>query len=73
MFVMTWTARAATSAGPTTRVPLTGQGQHEAKTATSPVRRDRVVVRGRETYVVKKTSVTVSGSEYADVVDFRAG
>jgi ketosteroid isomerase-like protein len=34
---------------------------------------DRVVVLGRETYVVKKTGVTVPGSEYADVIDFRDG
>lgn len=33
----------------------------------------RVVVLGRETYVVKRTGATVTGSEYADVVDFRDG
>lgn len=34
---------------------------------------DRVVVLGRESFEVKKSGVTVRGSEYADVVDFRNG
>jgi ketosteroid isomerase-like protein len=34
---------------------------------------DRVVVLGRESFVIKKNNVTVTGSEYADVLDFRDG
>jgi ketosteroid isomerase-like protein len=34
---------------------------------------DRVVVLGRESFEIKKTGVTVTGSEYADVLDFRDG
>lgn len=34
---------------------------------------DRVVVLGRENFEVKKSGVTISGSEYADVIDFRDG
>ena len=34
---------------------------------------DRVVVLGQETYKIKQTGKAVSGSEYADVVDFRNG
>jgi ketosteroid isomerase-like protein len=34
---------------------------------------DRVVVLGRESFVIKKNGVTVTGSEYADVLDFRDG
>jgi ketosteroid isomerase-like protein len=34
---------------------------------------NRVVVLGRESFTVKKNGVTVSGSEYADVLDFRDG
>lgn len=34
---------------------------------------DRVVVLGRETVEIKKNGATVSGSEYADVLDFRDG
>jgi ketosteroid isomerase-like protein len=34
---------------------------------------DRVVVLGRETVEVKKSGVTVTGSECADVLDFRGG
>jgi hypothetical protein len=34
---------------------------------------DRVVVLGRESFVIKKNDVTVTGSEYADVLDFRDG
>lgn len=32
---------------------------------------DRVVVLGRETMVIKENGVTIAGSEYADVLDFR--
>jgi ketosteroid isomerase-like protein len=34
---------------------------------------DRVVVLGRESFEIKKNGVTVTGSEYADVLDFRDG
>jgi ketosteroid isomerase-like protein len=34
---------------------------------------DRVVVLGRESFEIKKNGATVSGSEYADVLDFRDG
>jgi ketosteroid isomerase-like protein len=34
---------------------------------------DRVVVVGRETFVVKKNGQTVTGSDYADVLRFRDG
>jgi ketosteroid isomerase-like protein len=34
---------------------------------------ERVVVLGTESVVVKRSGVTVSGSEYADVIDFRDG
>jgi ketosteroid isomerase-like protein len=34
---------------------------------------DRVVVLGKESVEVKKSGVTVPGSEYADVLDFRDG
>jgi uncharacterized protein len=34
---------------------------------------DRVVVLGTESFEVKKSGVTVSGSEYASVIDFRDG
>jgi ketosteroid isomerase-like protein len=34
---------------------------------------DRVVVLGTESFEVKKSGVTVSGSEYASVLDFRDG
>jgi ketosteroid isomerase-like protein len=34
---------------------------------------DHVVVLGTESFVVKKTGVTVRGSHYADVVDLRDG
>lgn len=34
---------------------------------------DRVVVLGTESFDVKKSGVTVSDSEYADVLDFRDG
>jgi ketosteroid isomerase-like protein len=34
---------------------------------------DRVVALGRESFEVKKSGVTIRGSHYADVVDFRDG
>jgi ketosteroid isomerase-like protein len=34
---------------------------------------DRVVVLGKESFDVKENGVTVRGSEYADVFDFRGG
>jgi ketosteroid isomerase-like protein len=34
---------------------------------------DRVVVLGTESFEIKENGATVSGSEYADVVDFRDG
>jgi ketosteroid isomerase-like protein len=34
---------------------------------------DRVVVLGRETMVIKRNGRTITGSEYADVLDFRDG
>jgi uncharacterized protein len=34
---------------------------------------DRVVVLARESFEIKKNGVVVSGSEYADVLDFRDG
>jgi len=34
---------------------------------------DRVVVLGRESFQIKRNGVTVKGSEYADVIDFRDG
>jgi ketosteroid isomerase-like protein len=34
---------------------------------------DRVVVLGKESFDVKESGVTVRGSEYADVFDFREG
>lgn len=34
---------------------------------------DRVVALGSESFDIKKNGVTVSGSEYADVLDFRDG
>jgi ketosteroid isomerase-like protein len=34
---------------------------------------DRVVVLGKESFDVKKSGITVGGSEYADVFDFREG
>jgi ketosteroid isomerase-like protein len=34
---------------------------------------DRVVVLGKESFDVKESGVTVHGSEYADVLDFRDG
>lgn len=34
---------------------------------------DRVVILGRESFEIKKNGVTVTGSEYADVLDFRDG
>jgi ketosteroid isomerase-like protein len=34
---------------------------------------DRVVVLGRESFVIKRNGVTVTGTEYADVLDFRDG
>jgi ketosteroid isomerase-like protein len=36
-------------------------------------RDDRVVVLGRESFHIKRNGVTVKGSEYADVIDFRDG
>jgi ketosteroid isomerase-like protein len=34
---------------------------------------DRVVVLGKESFDVKESGITVGGSEYADVFDFREG
>lgn len=34
---------------------------------------DRVVALGRESFEIKATGGTVTGSEYADVLDFRDG
>jgi ketosteroid isomerase-like protein len=34
---------------------------------------DRVVVLGRESFEIKKNGATVTGSEYADVIDFGDG
>jgi ketosteroid isomerase-like protein len=34
---------------------------------------DRVVVLGRESFEIKKNGTLVSGSDYADVIDFREG
>ena len=34
---------------------------------------DRVAVLGRESFEIKRNGATVSGSEYADVIDFRDG
>lgn len=34
---------------------------------------DRVVVLGRESFEIKKNGATVTGSEYADVLDFHDG
>jgi ketosteroid isomerase-like protein len=36
-------------------------------------RGDRVVVLGKESFEVKKSSVTVRGSQYVEIVDFRDG